>query len=119
VEIIVPARAEAGYIMVEKTDKAGRRKLVKDEILPSYGAHSAKEMEREMRAAAQYNGYSEDQIRVQAYEHGEAPMTANPRHRVDHLPRSWSGFGESKLLNRKDLPQVLPETESESGLELR
>lgn len=114
-EIIIPTRAEAGYVMVEKIDKAGRRKLVKDEILPSYGMHSSAEMEREMRIAAESAGVSEDAIRIQTYKRGDEPTTVNPRHRVDHLPRSWAGFGDSRLLNRRSPPQVLPEKESESG----
>lgn len=97
-EVIVPTRAKAAYVLEEKTLKNGRKKKVKQEILLSNGMFSASEAEREMIKAAEDNGHSVDDIRVVPYEHGESPpMTTNPRHRVDHLPESWSGWGPGTL----------------------
>lgn len=82
-EIIKPTRAKAGYIEVERKDKYGNRKpqKVKQHIVVGGGMFSGKEMERTMRDVAEDLGVSEDQIRVQTYKDGEAPMESNPRHR--------------------------------------
>ena len=74
-------RAKSGYIEGKRRDKAGRIHTTKTHQVASMGMHSAKEMERVMREVAADVGASEDQIRVETYQHGESPLEANPRHR--------------------------------------
>lgn len=82
-EIIKPTRAKSGYIEVERKDKYGNRRpqKVRQHIVVGGGMFSGKEMEHQMREVAQELGVSEDQIRVDTYKNGEAPIETNPRHR--------------------------------------
>lgn len=82
-EIIKETRAKKGYIEVQRQSKYGQNKPtnVKQHIVVSEGMLSSKEMERVMRDVAADAGVSEDQIRIETYQHGEAPIEANPRHR--------------------------------------
>ena len=74
-------RAKSGYIMGKRVDKGGRIHATKTHQVASAGMHSAKEMEKVMREVAADVGASEDQIRIETYQHGESPLEANPRHR--------------------------------------
>lgn len=74
-------RAKAGWIETKRRAKGGRIVPARDHVVTSQGMHSAKEMEKEMIAIARDVGASEDQIRISTFEHGKAPIEANPRHR--------------------------------------
>jgi hypothetical protein len=80
-EIVKEARAKNGYLMTKRRRKDGSVVAAKDHMVASQGMFSAKEMEREMRHVADDVGASYDQIRIETYQHGEAPIEANPRHR--------------------------------------
>lgn len=80
-EVVVPLRAKAGYIEVKRRDKGGRIRRAKQHMVVSEGMYSAKEMEGVMRQVAKEVGASEDQIRIDVYKKGRAPVEANPRHR--------------------------------------
>ena len=109
-------RAMAGYLLVEKVDKAGRKKEVKDCIIPSYGSHSVSEMERMLAITAKENGISENKMCIVPYEHDEIPRTTvNPRHRTDYTSRHWSGWGEGTLrvtLAQGPIPSSRDDSES-------
>ena len=74
-------RAKSGYILGKRRDKGGRIHDTKTHQVASMGMHSAKEMEKVMREVAIDVGASEDQIRIETYQHGESPLEVNPRHR--------------------------------------
>lgn len=68
-------RAKRGWIETKRKDKAGRVvKARQDPVTGLAGALSGKEMEREMMNIADQVGASYDQIRIETYEHGEAPV---------------------------------------------
>lgn len=85
-EIVKETRAKVGYIVGERKDPNGKIVRTRQHVVPSEGMHSTKEMERVMRDVARDVGASEDQIRIEAYPHGEAPIEANPRHRGQPRP---------------------------------
>lgn len=99
-EISTGVRAKNGYIEVEKTDKAGRKYKGREHMVASSGMYSGKEMEKVMREVAADVGASEDQIRIETYQSGEAPIEVNPRHRgiEDQIyfrgshRKFWGGF---------------------------
>lgn len=80
-EIIIPTRAKRGYIETTRVDKGGRTVKAKDHLFVSAGMHSTKEMEQVMIKVAKDVGASENQIRVESFNKGEALIEANPRHR--------------------------------------
>lgn len=82
-EIVVPVRAKEMYVETERVDKYGVRKpsKVRQHITLSDGMYSAKEMERMIPEVAQEYGVSEDRVKIEAYQKGEAPLEVNPRHR--------------------------------------
>ena len=80
-ELIKPTRAKVGYIETRRLNKGGKVVKARDHVLTSQGMHSAKEMEKEMIKIAKDVGASEDQIRIETFKNGEAPIESNPRHR--------------------------------------
>lgn len=69
-------RAKRGWIETKKYDKAGRVRKVRQHVVTGLaGAFSGKEMEHEMAKVADETGASHDQIRIETYEQGEAPIT--------------------------------------------
>jgi hypothetical protein len=99
-EIVHETRAKSGWIEVKRKDKGGRTVKARDEMITSQGMMTAKEMERELETICEEKGYSTDQIRMETFQHGDAPIEANPRHRglghrwekrpteeVDHKPK--------------------------------
>lgn len=76
-------RAKSMYVEVEREDKYGNRKpmTTKQHITVSAGMFSGKEMEKMAQEQAKELGISEDRIKIETYQNGEAPMEANPRHR--------------------------------------
>ena len=76
-------RAKSVSIATERVDKYGNRKPSKtrNHIVPLHGMATAKEAERIGRDMANELGVSEDRVIVETYKKGEAPITANPRHR--------------------------------------
>lgn len=103
-EISPGVRAKVGYIEVKRRDKGGRVVKARDHVLTSQGLFSAKELEKEMINIAKEVGASEDQIRIETYNLGEAPIEVNPRHRgippsmYSHgqRRRMWGGFNPKK-----------------------
>lgn len=94
-------RAKSGYIAVERKDKGGNvHQEHRAHQVASMGMFSAKEMEKVMQQVAKEVGASEDQIRIETYEHGESPLEVNPRHRGEEPAmfrkgerrRMWGGF---------------------------
>lgn len=77
VELIRPTRAKVGYLEVDRPN--GTRGM--QHIIPSHGLYSTKEMEKVMREIANEVGVPEDRVRVEAYNVGQSPLEANPRHR--------------------------------------
>lgn len=68
-------RAKRGYIETKRYDKSGRPvKAQVHNVTGLAGAISAKEMERTMMDIADEHGASYDQIRIETYEHGDAPV---------------------------------------------
>lgn len=80
-EIVKETRAKVGYIEGVRQRKDGSVVKTRQHVVASEGMHSTKEMEKVMRDVARDVGASEDQIRIEAYPHGAAPIEANPRHR--------------------------------------
>lgn len=81
-EIIKPTRANRAWVEVERVDKGGRIHKTKNHVTVTAGSHSAKEMEKVViPEMAQEFGVSEDRIKFDTYNHDEAPMEVNPRHR--------------------------------------
>lgn len=80
-EINIPTRAKAAYIETERIDKSGRKVKARHHVIASNGMYSGKEIEQEASRAAKEMGVSEDNIRIETYKRGEAPLEVNPRHR--------------------------------------
>ena len=91
-EISTGVRAKAGYIRTKRYNKNGKVVAAKDHMMVSAGMHSAKEMEKLMLETAEATGADHTQIVVETYQNGEAPMTANPRHRGEYTRRQWGGW---------------------------
>lgn len=70
----------------------------RDHMVASEGMFSTKEMEREMSNIAEEVGADKSQIRIEYYNHGDAPIGANPAHR-GHAAKQWGGFGEGTRKN--------------------
>lgn len=96
-EISPGVRARSGYIETKRVDKGGRVHKAKTHQVVSQGMFSAKEMEKEMQRIAADVGASEDQIRIETYRNGEAPIESNPRHR---------GLGQQKMEFRGERRKV-------------
>ena len=88
-EVTIPVRGKRISVIGERADKYGKRKpsKVRTDSMPVAGMYSGKELERMVPEFAQLHGVSEDQVRVETYEHGEAPTETNPRHRVEN--QNW------------------------------
>jgi hypothetical protein len=95
-EISPGVRAKNGYIEVKRRDKGGRVVKARDHVITSQGMFSGKEMETEMRRVAEDVGASEDQIRIETYQLGDAPIEANPRHRG--IPPATFSKGERRRM---------------------
>lgn len=68
-------RAKSGWIETTRTRKDGKRVKARQHAVTGLaGKYSAKEMERQMIQIADENGYHHSQIRMETYEHGEAPV---------------------------------------------
>lgn len=95
-EISPGVRAKSGYIEVKRKRKDGKVVKTRQHQVASQGMFSAKEMEKVMQDVAKDAGVSEDQIRIETYQHGKAPIEANPRHRG--IPASTYQNGERKRM---------------------
>lgn len=85
---IVPVRARRGYIETKRYRKDGAVVKAKQHVVGGMGGvYSAKEMEKEMQRVAAEVGASEDDIRIETYARGEAPVEVNPVHRG--LAKRW------------------------------
>ena len=91
----IPVRAKVGYIEVQR-DSKGRKVKARDEVVTAQGMLTAKEMETEMMRICDDKGYSYDQIRIETYQHGAAPIEANPRHRDAEAQRKMWFRGERR-----------------------
>lgn len=103
VEVVKGTRAERGYIAIKRKNKYGKEVPAQDHAVVSNGMFSTKEMERVMQDVAQEVGASEDQIRIEAYPDGKAPIIGNPRlnippHMVIRGKRTqvWGGWSPEK-----------------------
>ncbi len=68
-------RAKRGYIKTKRYDAAGRVVNARDHTVTGGGGIlSAKEMEREMAKVADQVGASPDQVVIEVYGRGEAPI---------------------------------------------
>lgn len=86
-------RAKAGWINTTRIDKAGRKVPARDHVVVAAGAMTADEMHRAMRDVAKSVGADERSIGIETYQHGDSPLTANPRHRGGAPKRVFGGFG--------------------------
>lgn len=82
-------RAKSVSIDMERTTAAGTKTRARGHVIPLKGMATAKEAEKMGREMAAELGVSEDRVRVETYKKGEAPLTANPRHRGNEGTR-WS-----------------------------
>ncbi len=93
-------RAKSAYIKTKRRTKDGRIVAAKDHMQVSAGMHSAKEMEKFMVEYADAVGADHSQIVVEAYQNGEAPITANPRHRgyvSQNVFTGWTPMSEEEI----------------------
>lgn len=85
---IIPLRAKRGYIATKRYRKDGQVVNAKQHVVGGMGGvYSAKEMEQEMVRVAKEVGASEDDIRIETYDKGKAPLEVNPVHRG--LAKRW------------------------------
>lgn len=103
-EINIPARAKGLYIEGERQDKYGQRKPSKVKLhqFPAKGMYSAKEMEQMIPEYAQQYGVSEDRVKLETYERGDAPLESNPRHRGGGM--RWERPKGTREVEYKDRP---------------
>lgn len=87
-------RAKRGWIETTRVRKDGKTVPAKQHMVVSEGMYSTKEMEKVMQDVAKDVGADSSQIRVEYYNHGDAPIEANPRHRPIVSQTQWGGFGE-------------------------
>ena len=78
-EIVKQTRAKRGYIATKRKNKYGKEVPAQDHSVASAGMFSTQEMEKVMQQVAADVGASEDQIRIEAYPDGKAPIIGNPR----------------------------------------
>ena len=93
-EVIHPTRAKSGWIETTREDKSGRKVKARDHMLASQGMLTTKEMEKEMMQVADDVGATYDQIRVEYYQNGDAPIDANPMHRGRPARQAMFKHGE-------------------------
>lgn len=74
-------RAKSVSINVPRDNAGGGQNSVRQHVVPMKGMFSAKEAEKVGLEMAKELGVSDDAIHIETYKNGEAPMTANPRHR--------------------------------------
>lgn len=102
---IVPVRAKRGYIETKRYRKDGQIVRSKQHVVGGMGGvYSAKEMEVEMRRVAAEVGASEDDIRIETYERGEAPVEVNPMHRG--APKSFRSTTKAREIVQKPFQRV-------------
>lgn len=86
-------RAKSGHIKTKRLDKAGRVVEAKDAMTSGLGgSYTAKEMERELMDVCDETGASYDQIVVETYAHGEAPVETDPMRGERMRARASSGW---------------------------
>lgn len=97
-EFTKETRAKRGYILTPDGKK--------DHMVVSEGMFNTKEMERVMADVAEDVGADKSDIRVEYYNHGDAPISANPRHRGWLSQKQWGGFGDGvRTSANKPLPK--------------
>lgn len=119
-EINVSARGKRLYVEVEREDKYGKRKpsKVRQDSMPVAGMYSAKELERMIPDYAQLHGVPESAVKVEAYEHKDAPLETNPRHRGegtrwDRPKKTQEVVTNRPIRVRKVFTGGIPQTEEE------
>ena len=82
-------RAKSVSIQVPRVDKVGKRKnaRTRNHIVPLAGMMTGDEAVRLGNSMAKELGVDESRVNVELYKKGEAPMSANPRHRGSQVPR--------------------------------
>ncbi len=86
-------RAKSGRLLVKKTDKSGREYVGQNEVIPSFGLHSAKEMEQQLQLAADE---SQDEVvatELKTYNSRETPpVESDPLRGSTRSHTQWGGF---------------------------
>lgn len=89
----LPVRGKRAYIRGQRVSATGS--LVPARLHPITGlagAYSGKELEREAYRAAEMAGASPNDVVIETYAAGEAPVSSNPDHRHESTALSASGY---------------------------
>lgn len=86
-------RAKSGRLRVKKRDKAGREYVGQNEVIPSFGLHSAKEMERELQLAADESSEEVVDAELVPYDSRDTPAwQSDPLRGSTRSHTQWGGF---------------------------
>ena len=86
-------RAKSGRLLVKKTDKAGRKYVGQNEVIPSFGLHSTREMERELQRAADESADEVIATEMKTYNSRETPaFESDPLRGSTRSHTQWGGF---------------------------